>query len=188
MDISTISVRTELPAFFVRCGFLNGAEIGVQKGEFSKQVTDEWKGKLYLIDPWKHYDSGYTDYANKGNKKQELFFRIARRALRRRNVEFIRKESVEAAKDFSDGSLDWIHIDANHSKASVSEDIATWWPKVAHGGLVTGHDYIDADFTTKKGNHIIFGVKSAVDEFLSKLGLTAHATVEKWPTWIVVKP
>ena len=57
------------------------------------------------------------------------------------NIIKIRKTSVEAAKDFADGSLDAVYIDAEHDEESVRTDIQTWLPKVKKGGYLSGHDW-----------------------------------------------
>ena len=57
------------------------------------------------------------------------------------NIVKIRKKSVDAAKDFADGSLDAVYIDAEHDEDSVREDIRTWRPKLKRGGILSGHDF-----------------------------------------------
>ncbi len=64
--------------------------------------------------------------------------------------------SHEVAKDFPDGLLDLIFIDADHSEAAVRRDLAAWVPKVKPGGVIAGHDY---------GSHNHPGVEIAVSEF-----------------------
>lgn len=59
-----------------------------------------------------------------------------------KNIVKIRKTSVEAAKDFEDGSLDAVYIDAEHDEDSVREDIRTWRPKLKRGGILSGHDFV----------------------------------------------
>ena len=56
-------------------------------------------------------------------------------------------DSVQAAAEFDDGSLDWVFIDADHSYAAVVADIAAWAPKLKPGGLLSGHDYGRAGVT-----------------------------------------
>ena len=58
------------------------------------------------------------------------------------NIVKIKKTSVEAAKDFPDGSLDAVYIDAEHDEDSVREDIRTWRPKIKPGGILSGHDWV----------------------------------------------
>lgn len=67
----------------------------------------------------------------------------------------LRLPSIEAAKDFEDGSIDFVYIDAAHDFDSVVADIRAWYPKVAKGGCLAGHD-INLD-----------GVKRAVEQELS---------------------
>ena len=49
--------------------------------------------------------------------------------------------SVQAARLFPDESIDFCFIDADHRYANVTADLAAWWPKVRHGGMLAGHDY-----------------------------------------------
>src|SRR3990167_3466388 len=58
------------------------------------------------------------------------------------NIIKIKKTSIEAAKDFADGSLDAVYIDAEHDEDSVREDIRVWRPKIKPGGILSGHDWI----------------------------------------------
>jgi hypothetical protein len=65
----------------------------------------------------------------------------------------IKSTSIDAAKQFGDNSIDFLHIDASHDYDNVLADIIAWYPKVKPGGLITGDDYIWG------------GVKKAVDEY-----------------------
>ena len=53
----------------------------------------------------------------------------------------IRSSSIEAARQFADSSLDAVFIDGNHAADAVSGEIAAWFPKLKHGGLLLGDDY-----------------------------------------------
>jgi len=44
-------------------------------------------------------------------------------------------------KEFADGSLDGVYIDANHNYEFVRADIEMWLPKIKKGGWIGGHDY-----------------------------------------------
>lgn len=50
-------------------------------------------------------------------------------------------DSVAAAGLFTDGSLEWVHLDARHDSASVHADIESWLPKIKPGGWLSGDDY-----------------------------------------------
>lgn len=57
------------------------------------------------------------------------------------NLPHIRSHSLDAATRFSDQSLDFVFIDADHGFEAVSADIRAWLPKVKPGGILAGHDY-----------------------------------------------
>lgn len=54
-----------------------------------------------------------------------------------------RKESTEAAKDFVDGSLDFVFIDGDHMYNDVKRDILAWRNKLKPDGLLSGHDILE---------------------------------------------
>jgi hypothetical protein len=56
----------------------------------------------------------------------------------------MRTDSISAAQDFDDASLDGVFIDAAHDYDSVKADIEAWRNKVKPGGFFGGHD-VDAD-------------------------------------------
>jgi len=51
---------------------------------------------------------------------------------------WLNKTTIEAAKDWTACSLDYVHIDADHSRAL--EDFQLYAPLVKVGGVVTLHD------------------------------------------------
>lgn len=50
-------------------------------------------------------------------------------------------DSFDRAKDFEDGTIDFVFIDANHTYEFVSKDIAAYLPKMKKGSIMSGHDY-----------------------------------------------
>lgn len=50
----------------------------------------------------------------------------------------------EAAELIPDGSLDFVYVDARHDYCGCLKDLETYWPKLRPGGLMAGHDYVDA--------------------------------------------
>ena len=141
------------PSLLAELGYKVGAEIGVNKGKYSKWLAYKLrknKPKLFLVDPYVTYeDNGY--YASQ--EYQDACFAEAQARVAQFNCEFIRKPSAEAVKDFNDGSLDFVYIDGNHQYEYVVEDIAQWSKKVKKGGIVSGHDY----------SPYMFQVKAALD-------------------------
>lgn len=182
-----IETRKELPLLLNYLGFDGyGVEIGVYKGVFSENIIKNSKlSILFSVDCWVHFENEiYNDVANGSQKEQndryiESVKRLSNYGLR---SVCLRMKSIDASKLFSDNSLDFVYIDANHSFEGCKEDIKIWYPKVKKGGLFSGHDYLDE---IKKGT--VFGVKKAVDEFFNAEKINFLKTNEEYPTWYCIK-
>jgi hypothetical protein len=57
------------------------------------------------------------------------------------SIQLLIADSISASRLFSDGSLDWVHLDALHDYPSVKADVDAWLPKVKKGGWLSGDDY-----------------------------------------------
>lgn len=86
----------------------------------------------------------------------------------------IMMRSVDAAKKFSDESIDLIWIDAGHTYDEVIADLVAWYPKVKIGGMIAGHDY--ALFNQVS----IDGVIRAVSEFFKNKNLEIQPYGRTW--------
>ncbi len=163
----------------------NGVEIGVQKGIYSETLRNSWEGEeLYLVDMWK-YNPNYKDIANVSDEEQkELYLSVINKFMDIPGVQIVRKNSIEASKQFPDEFFDWIYLDADHSYNGCSNDLEAWYPKLKKGGVFAGHDYLNGEFIGGS-----FGVKSAVDNFIKNkevnLNLTEENTIK---SWYFVKP
>lgn len=131
--------RKDLADLFAAYDYTRGAEVGVESGRYSFELLTRIPGlHLYCVDAWMPY-KGYREHVT--NTKLEGLYADARDRLRGKNVTFVRNWSVDAAREFADGSLDFVYIDANHDYKHVIEDLEAWVPKVRRGGMVAGHDY-----------------------------------------------
>ena len=139
-----VKTRNELAEYFNELGFKTGAEIGVNRGFYSRQLCRSIPDlKLYCVDPW------VIKIPRHEEKYQE-----ALTMLSPFDTHIIRKTSMEAVKDFEDESLDFVYIDGDHSYQAVKDDLREWSKKVRKGGIISGHDYQWC------------GVKPAVDEHM----------------------
>ena len=181
--------RKELIKYYNKGGI--GVEVGVLFGQFSKEILELWDGKLYLIDIWNDTDFGYIDNNNHIHYENNLpILKTIEnlKGLEDRGI-MIRSTSKEASLLFQNESLDFVHIDANHSYDSTKEDIELWYPKVKEGGIFSVHDYILYDDylnlpyqdngKDKFYTNTIFGVNKAVDEFCFENKISKNLTTHE---------
>ena len=139
-DINRIDLLKEIGLEFPNG---KGAEIGTFKGEFAKEILQNWSGTLYMIDVWRPLGEEYLDSSNHAvhsTAYSETMNNIS--GYEDRGI-MIRATSEVAADMFERESLDFVYIDANHAYDFVVEDIKLWYPKVKSGGYLCGHDYIN---------------------------------------------
>ena len=178
----------------------NAVEIGVLRGEFSKELLSKWKGNLYMIDTWRKMD----DYIDGNSRDDSYHLDCMMKSIENTKpyedrAHILRMRSEEAAKMFPDNYFDYIYIDANHDYNFVKKDLDIWYPKLRVGGLFSGDDYLpeegnaDVWMTDLQGNVIEyagkFGVKQAVDEFAKSKGyVVKNTTLEPyWRQWFFIK-
>lgn len=187
--LRNITHRNELPNILNRRSLLGeGAEIGVHRGYFSNIILKNWKGrKLYSVDPWTTFTDILSDERwNREFAAQEENFSVAREILGMygKRSSILKMTSSEASEKFEDNQLDFVYIDAQHNFDAINEDIHLWYPKIRSGGILSGHDYLDGVV-----NDIDFRVKSAVDRFVAKQGLTLYLSREsEHSSWFIIKP
>ncbi len=143
-------------------GFTVGAEIGVAQGDHAELICQHNPQlTLYCVDIWKPY-GGYNEYVN----RIEWYYEKAKTKLSQYNCVLVRKFSEEAAKDFADGSLDFVYIDGAHDYRNVAIDLCDWSKKVRVGGIVYGHD-----FKRSKGDKYVNDVKDVVPSYCYAKGI-----------------
>jgi len=115
----------------------------------------------------------------RGDEIHEAVLARFRREIAAGRVVVHRAASLQAVREFADGSLDWVFLDANHGYKGMKQDLEAYHPKVKPGGYIRGHDYTDA-----KG----YGVIQAVDEFVRshRVRMVALST-DDYPSFVLRK-
>lgn len=175
---SRLEMIAELP------GGLVGAEIGVQRGDFSAEMLTTRLAKLHLVDCWRPTENVSADPANidEGGHEENYRFTLARfvREIAEGRVVVHRKMSLAAAARFTEGSLSFAYLDADHSYEAVLTDLEAWAKIIKPDGWLMGHDYVDDEASRRMG----FGVVAAVDEFCRRHPWELVAvTDEEWPSF-----
>jgi len=196
-----ISRRHGLLELMNELDFKVGAEIGVAGGLYSRTLLERVNGlKLYCVDPWAPYDGLIESRYPAGNTvKLNECFEKAKRRLKGKNAEIIRKTSMDAVKDFKDENLDFVFIDGNHTFEFAINDIAEWSKKVRPGGMIIGHDYwnsIDmkdkdwSEITNRTERMKLCQAKDAVDAWTKANKIKPWFIVtgdNGYPSWFWVK-
>ena len=167
-------------------GPVTGAEIGVFAGELSAYLlTHRPDLTLYLVDSWKGDGTDYIGdsgdfHASLTQDRQDIYHQMALEAVRFAGdrAKILPYSSKEASTLVTDGSLDFVFIDADHSYEGCKADISLWLPKLKDGGVLSGHDYENTDYPK-------FGVRAAVDEFAQANG--CKVTLGENFTWFIHK-
>jgi hypothetical protein len=130
-------------------------ELGVFGGSsfFPIVATLAYKqqGMAYAIDPWenapclegnehwKEQNNGYWEKIDL-NKVMNKFIASMNRNGLDNYYTIKRMISQQAYSDFEDESIDFLHIDGNHSEGASLFDVTHWLPKVKKGGVICFDD------------------------------------------------
>ena len=140
----------DLAKLFAELGFTEGVEVGVLHGDYSKMLCEN-NPNLHLssVDAWSTgtYREGFLEQSHPrpGSDDQPYYdnaYETAKKKLAPFNCTLIKKTSMEAVKDFEDGSLDFVYLDAGHDFVNFTLDLDAWKKKIRPGGILAGHDYM----------------------------------------------
>lgn len=82
---------------------------------------------------------------------------LKKKLARYGHCEIVAVSSASYATTVPYRSVDVVYVDGSHEYEDVAKDIGGYWPAIADGGFLCGHDYVPE-------HH--FGVVRAVNEFL----------------------
>jgi len=137
-----------------------GAWFGKSTNYLVTKIKESGKDiKLTTIDTWKGTDGEELHQSIVGAFNGDIFYEFIDNTVLSNNYgkfEMIKDTSHNAANQFSNGSIDYIMLDAGHSYEDVKDDISFWYNKVKPGGTISGDDY---------GGSFFPGVTRAVNEF-----------------------
>lgn len=137
----------------------NVAEIGVNRGKFSKAILSINQPKtLHLIDSW-----GSSRY---GSAEEEFVRSKFSDEITDGTVVINKGFSTEILNQFENSYFDWVYIDSDHGYKVTREELLILDSKIKKGGIIAGHDYTIR--SRKKARK--YGVIEAVHEFCSIKG------------------
>lgn len=187
-DMKKIELRTEIPGFLLRNNLNQRiCEIGVRFGYNLQNLLTANPKLLVGID---HYratkNPGQQDTGMSQEKLDEIYRDVFKRFLEFPAVRIFRGTSKEVHTLFPIHFFDFIYIDADHTEEGAWQDICLWWKRVRQGGILAGHDYIEAN--SQIGTE--FGVIKAVNRFVEEKKISSkcfHFTKEGYRTWMIFK-
>lgn len=196
IDIPEIIGAEGLAHLFCELDYKVGVEIGTDQGEYAELLLKTIpKLQLACIDPWK--PAAYEPGEQPESKEDQAFFDKRYQETQNRlkpftdRVIIARKTSMEAVKDVTNNSLDFVYIDGNHDLLNVVQDMHYWLKKVKPGGILSGHDFVR--YPSRKFNH----VQKAVNAYSTAYHLLPVFLVtptdkgmrrDRFRSWFLIKP
>lgn len=149
-------------------------ELGADKGDFSATIIRTMIPRHHsIVDTWatERYNSKKFEYVKNRFASE----------LDSGQLSILRLDSIEAAKEFDDETIDFLYIDTDHRYRHTLDEIRAWAPKISRHGILAGDDF--AVGNPKVGME--YGVITAVFDFLKEnrnwqlLGLALESGSEK---------
>jgi hypothetical protein len=155
-NLKVLTTREQLLARMLKGGVC--AEIGVNRGDFSKTILDVTKpSKLHLIDMWS--DPGRYHGGLRGEVERKFASEIAS-GIVQVNVGM----STEVLPKMPDAYFDWVYLDTDHTYSTTAAELSILKSKMKRGGVIAGHDYVTGNFISA----FRYGVIEAVHELCVK--------------------
>jgi hypothetical protein len=140
-----------------------GTWLGKSTNYLASKIKESKKNINFItIDTFKGTDDEELHQNIVGSFNGDVFYEFIDNTVLSNNYgsfNIIKDTSHNAANQFSNGSIDYIMLDAGHSYEDVTNDIKIWYNKVRPGGIISGDDY---------GGSFFPGVTQAADEFFYK--------------------
>lgn len=139
-------------------------ELGTWRGASAialARVVRAWGGVIYCIDTWAGQVAGSRGGTVQG--KPAMLAECAGNLIAAGVAPLVRliPTRTDQAAALWHEPIDFLYVDADHTKPSVKGDLTLWWPHLRAGGLVAGDDYDSSLYP---------GVREAWDEFEIEAG------------------
>lgn len=125
-----------------------GVEVGVWRGDLARaQLRPPSAHTLHLVDPWASSGEPVSRavelrHANASvHARNRAAVEALRDALPPGRVVLHVNTSLAAAGTFALRSVDYVYLDGDHRREAAARDLEAWWPALAPGGVLVGHDY-----------------------------------------------
>jgi predicted O-methyltransferase YrrM len=123
-------------------------ELGTHWGCTAASLLENCRNieKLHTIDNYLPYKDTVQPFVEVGESGAN-FLKLAARTnfnylpkYLRDKLNIIYGDTIESAKRFEDGSIDFIWFDAHLNESQLKNELEIWYPKVSDGGIVGVHD------------------------------------------------
>ncbi|HKX46139.1 MAG TPA: class I SAM-dependent methyltransferase [Planctomycetota bacterium] len=176
--------RAELADLCNDEGIVSAVEVGTHRAGFAAAFLERFRGTLRCVDPYLPYPGDALLWPASrepdGTRRREDDLDAARKALRRFGARAeIRTltSAVGAANCEAEGWFPgFVYLDGDHREEAVLRDIDLWWPLVAPGGIMAGHDWEDCPEWQA-------GIRRAVRARLGEPELIPE-TGQPWSWWV----
>lgn len=156
------------------------AEVGFDRGVWGDLFMSRWIGhEYYGVDSYAPYPEMPFD------REPDYHLALERMARHSDRFKLLKLRSIDAARLFPRGALDFIYIDGAHDYESVTTDLEAWYPALSEHGILAGHDWTDKP--------IHEGVKRAVTQFANDIRRDIYLTTvegynkEDCPSWYLYR-
>ncbi len=140
--------RAYFSRIFKEGGFRVGVEVGVADGRFSEHFLVDLKGaagiRWTMVEPFLNAEF---------RKRFQLLSQPEKTPSGidwiTRNIGTYAKKTLlvgtsmeeEVRDHFAEESVDFLYLDGAHDYENVADELVRYWPKIAPGGVIAGHDY-----------------------------------------------
>lgn len=117
-----------------------GAWLGRSTAFMATNILKSGKNiKFDVVDTWddEHYKV-HLDIYHDSNNAYDVFMKNMINGNIARLVNPIKAQSVKAAANYENESLDFVFIDGSHDYIDVKNDILAWLPKIKNGAVIAG--------------------------------------------------